>query len=80
MNKRNDLSAYKPESKKVLTSTLSKPRERAGRPKKETEEKRTRKVLLSFTALEEQKIKNKAGLVPVATYLTEILKKSGIFD
>jgi len=76
--KRSDLSAYKSESKKVLQGAGS--TGHAGRPKKSVAEKRDKKVLLSFTTTEEKQIKEKAGMVPVATYLTAILKESGIFD
>lgn len=83
-SKRNDLSAYKGGgSKQVLTTPPPRPVAQAplvGRPKKPKAEKRDRKVLLSLTPGEEAKLKAKAGLVPVATYVTSVLRGQGVFD
>lgn len=79
-SKRNDLSAYKGAgSKKVLTTPLQTP-PAIGRPKKPKAEKRDRKVLLSLTPGDEAKLKEKAGQVPVATYVTNLLRGQGVFD
>lgn len=51
-----------------------------GRPKKKAEEKRSAKIALSMTPTEREKIRDKAGLVPEATYLMDVLKKAGVFD
>lgn len=81
-SKRNDLSAYKGGgSKQVLTTPPpTAPPSSIGRPKKPKAEKRDRKVLLSLTPGEEAKLKEKAGLVPIATYVTSVLRGQGTFD
>ena len=83
-HKRNDLSAYKGRgSKQVLATAVRLTPDTVpalGRPKKPKAEKRDRKVLLSLTPGEEAKLKEKAGLVPVATYVTSLLRGQGVFD
>ncbi len=74
MPKKNDLSALKVSNKNTLTNleqrTIKQP---AGRKPKPTNEKQSELVWLRFTPSEYAEIKKKAGLVPVATYLKNIL-------
>lgn len=81
MVKKNDLSAYRKDSKAVLQTpidTVAQVQKKRG--PKPVAEKRSAKVLLSFTEAEIGRIKDKAGLVPVATYIVSILKEQGTLD
>ena len=77
--KRNDLSAFKgTPTKSVLSETP--PEKSVGRPRKQAKEKRGQKVLLSLTLGEEAALKAHAGMVPLATFVTNILREQGILD
>lgn len=92
MVNKNDLSAFKPGNKQVLkvveadrdeaTTTKTKTRTKAKTKTrtKPPEEKRSHKILLSLTEGEGAKIKEKAGMVPIATYLVALLREQGLFD
>lgn len=94
MPSKNDLSALKGEDKekKILPEPDQTPevsdvpevrpvtrQSRVGRPKKAPAEKRDYKIVLSLTKAEGAKIRANAGLAAEATYLYDILKKTGVF-
>lgn len=79
MADKNNIAAYKRESKAVLQAptVVQVVPARKGKP---TTEKRSAKVLMSFTETEIEQIKKKAGLVPVATYLRSVLQENGVIS
>lgn len=82
MADKNDLSAYKPKSGNVraLASVkVAKPAKRT-KPSKPAKERRSYKTLLSLTEAEGKAVEEKAGMVPVATWLVAELRKAGAFD
>ena len=74
---KNDLSAYKTGEGTTVLQSVPTPK-RMGRPP--AEEKRTFKVTLSFTEAEGRRLKEKAGLVPMATYLLASLEEAGVLE
>jgi hypothetical protein len=85
MPSKNDLSALKsaaqtpilppehPEPARTATRKL-------GRPAKQQEAKRSKRVQLSLTEQEAAIIAEKAGLAGSATYLYDVLRKAGAFE
>ena len=73
---KNDLSAYK----STTHATLKTAPVKKGRAVKPAKEKRDYKTLLSLTEAESAAVKEKAGMVPVATYLVAKLREVGVFD
>ena len=53
---------------------------RVGRPPKVKAEKRNQKVAISLTEAERQKLKEKSGMIPEASYLLSVLREAGVFD
>ena len=83
MVRKNDLSAYKPTNHRTLrevpkTDALEAPKK--GRTPTPAKEKRSSKVLLSLPEAERAAVEEKAGMVPVATYLVAKLRDAGVFD
>lgn len=76
MANKNDLSAYKRDNVQALKTTPTKA-SRVGKPPKE---KRSYKTLLSLTEAEGKAVEEKAGMVPVATYLVAKLREAGVFE
>lgn len=80
--KKTDLSAFKraaPEQPLILSQPAS-AKGRVGRAPKKEDEKRSEKVTLSLTIAERDLLREKAGLVPEATYLMDQLRKIGLFE
>lgn len=73
--KKNDLSAFKAGHLGQLAQHGS-PSKAGAKPK--GTDKRAFKVQLSFTEAEMQKLEAEAGLVPLATYLYDRMRKAGI--
>jgi len=81
MANKNDLSAYKPGAhQSVLKAVPDEAPTKKGRAVKPAKERRSYKTLLSLTEAEGRAVEEKAGLVPVATYLVAELRKAGVFD
>ena len=83
MPSKNDLSALKVKSKDSLVeanNTLNKKQgsAKAWRKPKPVMEKQSEIVGLRFTKSELAQIKEKAGLVPIATYLKNFLVKNNL--
>jgi len=77
MNNKNDLSAIKVQPKNTLANLAA--TKMSWRKSKPIAEKQSELVGLRFTPSELAKIKEKAGLVPVATFLkNELVEKSDI--
>ena len=76
MVNKNDLSALKAEPKNTLANIKKNTIEqaKAWRKPKPISEKQSEKVTLKFTIGEMEIIKEKAWLVPIATYLKAMLK------
>ncbi|MEM1052779.1 MAG: hypothetical protein AAGI28_11860 [Pseudomonadota bacterium] len=53
---------------------------RVGRPPKDKADKRNQKVAIALTEAERNKLKEKAGMIPEASYLLSILRDAGVFD
>lgn len=69
MPSKNNLSALKTGAKKPILEVTQ-----TGRPKKPVEEKETCLIGLKLTAREKAILQEKAGLVPLATYLKDVLR------
>lgn len=88
MKKTTDLSAYKRtkvEPPKPILTEAPKQKGRGGarvvgRPPKPKEEKRDQKVAISFTQTELDRIKDQAGLTPIATFLLAKLREARVLD
>lgn len=85
MASKNDLSGLKINPKNTLLnlqkSVWNVPAWVAGRKPKEATEKQSELVGLKFTLSEMQAIKERAGLVPVATFLrNELMTKTDLFN
>jgi hypothetical protein len=79
MPKKNDLSAIKLQNKNALqnsddTSIISSNPAKAGRKPKSTTEKESETVVLKLTLQEFDHLKEKAGLVPLATFVKFYLR------
>lgn len=93
-SKRMDISAYKSATKPepVLKEALAQPPkakpDRApkpkanigGRPPKPAKERRNQKITINMTEAEKAVVQRKAGFVPEATFLVNVLRESGVFD
>ena len=84
MPKKNDLTAIKVQPKNTLTPQTSipevppaplLPKTRGGR-KKTPEEKESEVVGLKFTPNEKAKILQKAGRIPLATYIKDLIRSN----
>ena len=86
MPSKNNVSALKREAEapQILPSSPEKAVEstkgQGGRPRKAKAEKRSYRVAVALTEAEGAILAEKAGLVPEATYLYDVLKKAGMFD
>lgn len=69
MPSKNNLSALKTSAKKPILES-----NQTGRRKKPVEEKETALIGLKLTAHEKAILQDKAGLVPLATYLKDFLR------
>ncbi|MFI3222683.1 MAG: hypothetical protein QX191_06570 [Methylococcaceae bacterium] len=78
MPNKNDLSAIKLKNKNALqdseTNTISKTSAKAGRKPKSTTEKESETVVLKLTLQEFDHLKEKAGLVPLGTFVKFFLR------
>jgi hypothetical protein len=77
MPQKNDLSAIKAVNKKTLLQTESaipKNENRAGRKFKSIDEKESETVVLKLTLKELENLKEKAGLVPLGTFIKHHLR------
>jgi hypothetical protein len=77
MPQKNDLSAIKAVNKKTLLQTESaipKNENRAGRKPKSVNEKESETVVLKLTLKELENLKEKAGLVPLGTFIKHHLR------
>lgn len=82
MPTKNDLSSIKVKPKDTLTKTTasdSSSQRKPGRKPKSIEEKESKTVGLKFTPSEYENLKEKAGLVPLATFIKEHLRNKTDF-
>ena len=88
MPSKNDLSALKAKPAKVLEVAASNPEKKvqplpkkAGRKAKPVGEKESATLALKITELELEALKEKAGLVPLATFVKSYLReKTDLLD
>ncbi len=80
MPSKNDISSIKAEPKHTLTKTskpATKPAKRGvGRPPKPVKEKESELLGLRFTPSEFKVLKEKAGLVPLATFVKDHIRRN----
>lgn len=78
MPQKNDLSAIKAVNKKTLLQTetikLEVKENKAGRKPKSVKEKESETVVLKLTQQEMENLKEKAGLVPLGTFIKHHLR------
>jgi len=76
--KKNDLSKFAGGHTNQLEAAEKARSRRPGPTPKDPKAKASYKVGLSFTPAQEKKIKEKAGMVPIATFIVSVLEEKGL--
>ena len=62
------------------SATKKKTKGGVGRPSKPAKERRVHKITINLTDAERESVKEKAGMVPEATFLINALREHGVFE